>query len=290
MIIPAVKFKKDSHLKTDFYQICIHGNTQGTGLLEIDNNLAINNQDSKVKLKGKEVRDPTYGLPAVWVHEDQFAKAADAGYTVIPGLTVLITHLSEVIKNQAAELLSRIETEALLKQAHLVSLSDDLIPQLLSLTQVQRILQQLLNERVSIRELDTILEVLLEHAKQTQKINELTEFVRQRLAKTICRQLMNQQNNLSVLTLGSKLEQQINQSRSEDQLFLEPSITEQMLKSLIQQVEQMLKENKRPILLTSPGIRRNIRQLTQRVMPHLSVLSMNEIPMNVNVRAFGVVE
>lgn len=290
IIIPAVKLKKDSGLKSGFYQINIHGNGQGLGLLKIEQKLAINNQNSTTKLKGTEVRDPTYGLPAVWINEEQTTKAIDAGFTVIPGLTVLITHLSEIIKNQATELLTRPEAEALLKQAHLVSLSDELIPQLLSLTQVQRILQQLLNERVSIRELDLILEVLLEHAKQTPKINELTEFVRQRLAKTICRQLMHHQTNLSVLTLGSQLEQQINQAKSEDQLFLEPHITEQMLKSLIQQVEHMLKENKRPVLLTSPAIRRNIRQITQRVIPHLSVLSMNEIPMNVNVRAFGVVE
>ncbi|MCC5792170.1 MAG: FHIPEP family type III secretion protein [Legionellaceae bacterium] len=290
MRIPAVKFKRDASLNPQEYHIVIQGNTQAQGLLEPSRTLAINHQNSHLNLTGMAVRDPNYGLPAVWIDDSQLDTAQQAGFTLVPGILVLMTHVSEVLKKQCAELLSRQETEELLQQPHLQSMRDELIPKLLSLSQVQKILQQLLQEGVSIREMENIVEILLEHAQHTAEVNALTEQVRIRLAKTICRPLLNHQASLTVLTIAPSMEQIIHQSIANEQIIMEPAVTEQFIHSLIRQVEIMLKDNKRPVLLCSPRIRRYLRQLTVRVIPHLSVLSMNEIPLNINVEAYGVIE
>ena len=156
---------------------------------------------------------------------------------------------------------------------------------------MQRILQTLLQEKVSIRPLQQILELLLEHAKQLPDPIQLTELVRAGLAMPICQKLLGNQNSLYVLTLEPSLEQQLNQSISgKNHLALEPKITENLISALANQVETMLGERKRPILLCSSLLRRHIKQLTQRVIPHLTVLAMSEIPVTIQVESFGIVK
>ncbi len=211
--------------------------------------------------------------------------------TVCDPLMVLTTHLNEAIQSHIAELLSREETERLLLQSGIKTLSEELIPALLPLSHVQRILQNLLREKVSIRHLMQIVEILLEHAKKIPDPTQLTELVRAGLATSICQKLLANQNSLHVLTLEASLEQKLNQNIANKEFFaLEPSVTERLITSLAQQVEQMLGERKRPILLCSSLLRRHIKQLTQRVIPHLTVLAMNEIPVNIQVESFAVVK
>ena len=169
------------------------------------------------------------------------------------------------------------------------NLRDELIPGLLPFGHVQRILQNLLQEKVSIRFLTTILEVLLEHSKTITDPTQLTELVRARLATPICQKLIVNQNNLPVMTLAPALEQQLQMNLSNHNLALEPSLTEKFIISLAAQVEKMLAERKKPVLLCSSLLRRQIKQLTQRVIPHLTVLGMNEIPINIQVESFSVV-
>jgi flagellar biosynthesis protein FlhA len=294
-VLPEVKLKADKKLNFPLYQIAIQGNYSEANPLHLDRVLAILSSRAKAneqKLStGLEVRDPSYGLPARWIEPQDKQEAIDAGYTICEPLAVLSTHLNEIIYDHVMELLTREETEKLLLQPGIKNLSEELIPAILPLSHVQRILQTLLQEKVSIRYLQKIIELLLEHAKQIPDPVQLTEIVRAGLAMPICQKLLSNQNHLYVLTLDAALEQKLNQGvNNRDYLALEPNITEKLITSLAQQVEQMLGERKRPILLCSSLLRRHVRQLTQRVLPHLTVLAMNEIPVNVQVESFGVVK
>ncbi len=290
-VMPEVKLRADKKLNYPFYYLSIQGNHQGYHQLHMDKILAIGSNRSRPEkpLDGSiEVRDPSYNLPAMWIDLNQQDQALANSYTVCEPLTVLATHLNEVVQEHIADLLTRAETEALLEQPTISNLRDELIPALLSFGQVQRILQNLLQERVSIRHLGTILETLLEQAKNCTDLAQLTEIIRSRLGTPICQKLTNQ-GSLTVLTLAPSLEQKLNQGLTKEQWALEPSLTESLMASLITHVEKMLKQRKRPVLLCSSALRRHIRQLTQRVIPHLTVLAMNEVPMTIQVESFGVV-
>lgn len=293
-IIPEVKLRSEPKLSYPHYALYVQGNQQGVNVLYLDRDLAICANPLKsgdqYPFEGIEVREPSYGLPAFWLNNEQKQLALKAGYTVCDPLMVLVTHLSETVQNQLAELLNRTETEKLLDQESVKTLRDELIPGLLPLGHVQRVLHHLLQEKVSIRHLSTILEVLLEHGKTITDPTQLTELVRSRLAAPICQKLVTNQNRLPVLTLESALEQQLNQSLSNNNFALEPALTERLLVSLATQVEKMLAERKKPVLLCSSMLRRQIKQLTQRVIPHLTVLGMNEIPINIQVESFNVVK
>ena len=294
-VLPEVTIKADKKLGYPLYNIAIQGNSEGNNSLHLDKVLAIyspRNQQINLSLPaGIEVRDPSYGLPAAWIEPEAKVQALDTGYTVCDPLIVLTTHLNESIQSHIAELLTREETEKLLLQPGVKTLSEELIPALLPFGHVQRILQTLLQEKVSIRHLARIVEILLEHAKKIPEPMQLTELVRAGLATSICQKLLANQSSLHVLTLESSLEQKLNQNISNKDYFaLEPGVTESLITSLANQVEQMLGERKRPILLCSSLLRRHIKQLTQRVIPHLTVLAMNEIPVNVQVESFGIVK
>lgn len=294
-VLPEVQIKIDKKLSYPLYYIAIQGNSEGNNPLHLDKVLALlpsrNQQKNQNLPTGIEVHDPSYGLPAAWIEPLDQLIAIDSGYTVCEPLIVLTTHLNETIQSHIAKLLTREETEKLLVQPGIKVLSEELIPALLPLGHVQRILQTLLQEKVSIRHLAHILEILLEHAKKIPDPIQLTELVRAGLAMSICQKLLINQSSLHVLTLESTLEQKLNQNISNKDYFaLEPSVTESLITSLANQVEQMLGERKRPILLCSSLLRRHIKQLTQRVIPHLTVLAMNEIPINVQVESFGIVK
>lgn len=291
-VIPDIKLRAENKLNYPYYALCVQGNHQGINQFHANKLLAIASNHAKKtdKINGIEVHDPSYGLPAIWIDSHQQKLATDAGFTVCEPLTVLITHLNDVIQSHLAELLTRTETEILLDQSNLANLRDELIPSLLPLGHVQRILQQLLQEKVSIRFLSTILEVLLEHSKTITDPTQLTELVRARLATPICQKLMTQQNNLPVLTLSPALEQELNQGLNHNQWALEPKLTEKFIISLATQVEKMLAERKKPVLLCSSLLRRHIKQLTQRVIPHLTVLGMNEIPITIQIESYSVLQ
>ena len=294
-VLPEVKIKIDKKLNYPLYNIAIQGNNEGNNPLHFDKVLAImslrNQKKNNSLVKGIVVRDPSYGLPAAWIESEDKSLAIDEGYTVCEPLTVLTTHFNETIQSHINELLTREETERLLLQPGIKTLSEELIPSLLPLGHVQRILQTLLQEKVSIRHLAQILEILLEHAKRIPDPTQLTEIVRAGLALSICQKLLTNQSSLHVLTLESALEQKLNQNiATKDHFSLEPGLTENLITSLATQVEQMLGERKRPILLCSSLLRRHMKQLTQRVIPHLTVLAMSEIPVNIQVESFGIVK
>lgn len=292
-VIPEVKLFSDNHLQFPYYTINIQGNNQGYHQLHLDKILAIiphptPNKEKMLK-QGIEVRDPSYGLPSIWIDTSLQTQATNAGYTLCDPLSLITTHLKELLQTHIAELLTRTETELLLGQIGLCHLRDELIPTILSLGAVQRILQNLLAEKVSIRPLSIILEVLIENAKNSTDPTQLTEIVRTHLGSPICQKLMANHNSLPVLTLSPALEQKLVQGLAKDQWSLEPGFTESFMNSLANHVEKMLGERKRPVLLCSTVLRRPIKQFTQRVIPHLTVLAMSEIPVNILVESFAVV-
>ncbi|MBA2709682.1 MAG: FHIPEP family type III secretion protein [Tatlockia sp.] len=292
-VIPEVKILSDKKINFPYYSINIQGNSLGFNQLHFDKILAIISNRTKITdtfIQAIEVRDPSYGLSALWIDANQKNLAIDSGYTLCEPIQVLTTHLKEVVHNHIAELLTRTETEHLLEQATVARLSEELIPSMLPLSQVQRILQNLLQEKVSIRHLGMILEILVEHAKNINDPSQLTEIVRSHLATPICQKLIANQNALYVLTLAPTLEQKLSKNLTKEQWTVEPVLTENLLTSLAQQVEKMIGERKRPILLCSSALRRQIKNLTQRVIPHLTVLAMNEVPVNIPIESFAVVQ
>jgi flagellar biosynthesis protein FlhA len=295
LVLPTVRLRDSKKLARNAYRISIFGAKVGEGALSPDRFLAINPGGTRAALEGLPAKDPSYGLPAIWLPPESHSEASALGYTVVDPLTVLVTHFSELMKQNSAALLSRAETERLVARVRetQASLVDELIPSVLSLSDVQRVLQQLLREKVSIRNIEFILEVLVDQGKVTRDPDQLTEAVRQKLGGLICQSLTNDAGELYVLTLDPALEQAMSSSiRAVDDkaaLVLEPKLMEQIVTALAGQVEKMLGKNLMPVLLCSPSLRRHTKALTERVLPHLSVLSLSEIPTTVSVRSFGMV-
>lgn len=295
LVIPRVRVKDNKKLPPNSYIINIYGAKVAEGELLVDSILAINPGNVKDKVDGVETTDPTYGLPAVWISREQRDSARTAGYTMVEPITVLMTHLSEILRRQAANLLNRSETERLIERVRTQDpgLVEELIPAVLTLTDVQKVLQYLLKEKVSIRNLEQILEVLVDAGKMNKSPEYLTELVRQKLAPIIVQNLTNDDGDLFVLTLDPNIEQTINSSvanaNESIQLLLEPKMVEQVISRLASQVEKMMNANLMPVLLCAPELRRHLFRLTERVMPHLSVLSMSEVPHSIRLKSFGMV-
>jgi len=294
-VVPKVRIKDDKRVNPNAYQICLFGVPFGSGELLAERTLAIHPGGDRRKLQGIETKDPTYGLPAVWILEDQRANARSAGYTLVDPVTVFITHLSEVIRQNVAEMLTRSETERLIARVRQSQpgLVDELVPAVLTLTDVQKVLQNLLREKVPIRNLEAVLEVLVDGGRLKKDPDVLTELVRQKLGSVICQTLASPAGDLHVLTFDPAIENTIVSGiKAVDErtaLVLEPRFAEQVLSRMSAQVERMMKSNILPVLLCAPEVRRHVRQVTQRVLPHLAVLSLTEVPHSVNLRSFGVV-
>ena len=294
-ILPKVKLIQDSPLADDAYELHVQGSRVGRGELHFDALLAINPGGKRPKLEGRETRDPAYGLPAQWINADQRLYARGAGYTLVDPETVLITHLGEVVKRHAPELLTRAETERLVARVReqQASLVDELIPGVMSYTDIQKVLQQLLREHVSIRSAETILEVLVDAGKTLKLTEDLVERVRERLGPTICQRVSNVDGELHVLTLAPELERSIvsavRQREGAGVLITELGQLEALLKGLAKQSEAMMSRNHLPVLLCPSPVRRHLRALIQRSLPHVTVLGINEVPSTVVVKAFGTV-
>lgn len=294
-VIPKVRMKDDKKLEPNAYDIGVYGTRVGGGEILSDRILAINPGGERAKLEGIETKDPTYGLPAIWIVEDVRQQARSAGYTLVEPATVLMTHISELIRQQSPNLLTRNETEEIINRVkqQQTGLVDELIPNILSMGEVQKVLQELLREKVSIRNIGQILEVLVDNGARSKDPEVLTEMVRQQLGSVICQGLTSHEGELYVMTLDPTIEQAIASSiRAVDErssLVLEPKFSEQLLKRIAGEVEKMLNSNMMPVLLCAPSLRRHLRKLTERIVPHMSVLSLTEVPNNCQLRAFSMV-
>jgi flagellar biosynthesis protein FlhA len=289
LVLPRVRFRDSSKQGANAYEITLFGVAVARGEIQKDRLLAIHAGGEARKLKGIETRDPTYGLPAVWIEESERETARTARFTLVDAPTVFLTHLSEVLKQNAATLLTRAETERILARVRVThpGMVEELIPTVLSLADVQKVLQNLL------RNVESILETLADSGRASKDPGHLTELVRQKLGAAICQPLTAEASALHVLTLDPAIEQSLAQSiRAVDErstLVVEPKFAEQVITRLAQQCERMMKNNLMPVLLCSPDLRRHVRTLSERVMPHLRVISVAEIPSTVDLKAFGTV-
>ncbi len=294
-VFPRVRVKDEKKLGPNRYEVRIFGTKVADGDVVADRTLAINPGGERERLDGIATKDPTYGLPAFWILDELKGRAREAGYTVVDPVTVLITHFTEVIKQQAPNLLTRGETDRLIGRVReqQPSLVQDLVPKVLTLGEVQKVLQSLLREKVPIRNMEAILEVLSDHGARVKEADQLTELVRERLGATICQTLANPSGELYVLTFDPVVEQQMTASiRSVDDrsaLAIEPRFAEQLLRKLTAEADRMLSSELMPVILCAPNLRRHVRRFTERLMPQLSVLSLSEVPNNLNLKAFGMV-
>lgn len=295
-VIPKVQIGPMAALPANGYEIHFQGSRVGQGELRVDRVMAIDPGGAKAKLEGEPARDPAYGLPAQWVLPEQRQFARSAGYTLVDPDTVLITHLSELVRRQSADLLTRRDTEQLLQRVRdrHGSLIDDLVPAVMSFSDVQKVLQALLREQVSIRHIEAILEVLVDAGKTIKAHEELAEKVRERLGPFICQGLRDPQGDLQVLTLAPDVERVLlanvraNESRST--LFTEVEQLDGFMKSLSKQAESMMGRNLPPVILCPSPIRRALRGLLHRSMPYITVIGVNEIPSSVSVRSFAALQ
>jgi flagellar biosynthesis protein FlhA len=295
LVLPRVRFKDSPRLSTDRYEIYIDGVLAGRGEARADRLLAIHPTGDIKAVPGESTRDPTYGLPALWIEHRQRESAVAARFTLVDADTVLMTHLTEVLRRESATLLTRAETDRLLARVRQAqpTLVEELIPTVLAVSDVQRVLQALLKEKVSIRNIEAILETLADAGRSSKDIGALTERARHRLAPAICQGLLGDTNALHVLTIDPATEAQLMQSlhgaEARQSWALDPKLAEQLMARLVAQCERMMKSNLLPVLLCSPELRRHLRMLSERVLPHLRVLSMTEVPQSVELKSFAVV-
>lgn len=293
-VLPEVRIKENNQLSAKQYEICIQGNRIAKAELMPDKILAIN-PGNRPKIDGVETQEPTFGLPATWIDSDKSNYARSLGFTIVDPLTVLVTHFSEVVKVGAANLLDRSATEELInriRQQH-SGLIEELIPTVLTYSEIQKVLQKLLEEKVSIKNIALILESMIEIGKVNKNIEAITDKVREGLAGTICQRLVSEDENIHVLTMEPSLERKILQGIQTDEnsssLLLEPGITDKLLASVASSAEKMMAANRLPVILCTPAIRRHLKKLLNRVLPHATVLSLSEVPSNAKIRAFGVI-
>jgi len=297
MVLPPVKFTPSSKVATHAYEISTYGVTCGRGEIHPERMLAIHPTGDIKLVPGVETREPTYGLAALWIEETHRELARSHRFTLVDPPTVFITHLSEVLRQQSPQLLTRAETDKLLQRVRLAQagLVEELIPTVLSVSDVQKVLQGLLREKVSIRNIEAVIETLADAGRHTKDAASLIELVRQRLGPAICRQLMGDATTLEVLTLDPQVENTLRAAHasavaiSGAALMVEPRFAEQLIARVVGHSEQMMKRNLLPVLLCAPEIRRHVRGLTERALPHMRVLALTEIPNNVPLKSFGTV-
>ena len=296
-IVPPLHIRDNLQLKSSEYGILIKGVEVSRGSIMIGRLLAMNPGTIEKEIDGIQTTEPTFGLPAVWITTSDKQKAQMAGYTVVDPSTVITTHIKETIKRHASELLGRQETQALIdkfKESN-PKVIEELIPDVLSLGKVQKVLQNLLKEQVSIRDLRTILEQLADYGPSSKDTDILTEYVRQAMARPITKQFQSADGSLSVVTLDRGVEELIQSSiqRTEVASFLalEPTVAEKLLVKLQEAVEAMSPQiETSPVLLASPGIRHHLRKFVERFIPDLAVLSHSEITPSVQIKTLKVVD
>jgi len=296
-IVPPLHIRDNLQLKSSEYGILIKGVEVSRGSIMTGRLLAMNPGTIEKEIDGIQTTEPTFGLPAVWITTSDKQKAQMAGYTVVDPSTVITTHIKETIKRHASELLGRQETQALIdkfKESN-PKVIEELIPDVLSLGKVQKVLQNLLKEQISIRDLRTILEQLADYGPSSKDTDILTEYVRQAMARPITKQFQSADGSLSVMTLDRGVEELIQSSiqRTEVASFLalEPTVAEKLLVKLQEAVEAISPQiETSPVLLASPGIRHHLRKFVERFIPDLAVLSHNEIIPSVQIKTLKVVD
>ena len=294
MIVPVIRLRDNIQLAPYEYSIKIKGVEVSKGELQSDSLLAMDPGTAEGGLKGKKTIEPAFGLPAVWISTKDRDSAEMKGYTIIDLPSVVATHLTQVIKKYAYQLLGRQEVQSLIdnvKETNPV-IVEELVPKLLSVGKVQKVLSNLLREEICIRDMVTILETLADYAPLTTDTDVLTEYVRQALSRAISQKYIEKNGSNGVITIDPTLEQElagaVQKSDFGSYIAIAPEKMETILNNLSEQVQNAAATGDQPIVLTSPGLRPYFKRMVEGVLPNLIVLSYNEIDADANITAVGM--
>ncbi|AVQ99060.1 flagellar biosynthesis protein FlhA [Oceanobacillus sp. M65] len=295
IVIPVVRIRDNIQLNPNEYQMKIKGNQVAEGELLLDHYLAMSPDIADDDIDGIDTKEPAFGLPAKWINEDVKDEAELSGYTVVDPPSVVSTHITEVIKKHAHVLLGRQETKQLidhLKESYPI-LVEEVTPEPLSVGDIQKVMAKLLKENISIRNLPVIFETLADFSKLTNDTELLGEYVRQALSPQITKQYAEDDSSLKVLTVSGKVEkliaENIQQTEHGNYLALDPDSQQEIVKSLHNEAEKLSLQEETAIVLCSPAVRMYLKQLVERFLPQVVVLSYNELEPTVQVQSVGVV-
>lgn len=294
-IVPPMHIRDNLQLKPGGYSFLVKGIEAAKGELMLNHYLAMNPGTAEEQLSGIETKEPVFGLPALWIHERDKEKAQWAGYTVVELPTVITTHLSEVIKNHVHELLGRQEVQSLLdalSETH-PKVVEEIVPKLVPLGIVQKVLQNLLRERIPIRDILSILEALADYSPYTKDVDILTEYARQKLARSISKLYQSPEGVIHLMTLDPKIEEilasAIQRTDQGSYLALDPKIAQKILSKIHASIEKFVGKGLQSLILTSPAVRVHLKRLTERFIPSLIVISYNDIDPKVDIQSLGAV-
>ena len=294
-VVPMIRLRDNIQLNPNQYIIKIKGIQVSEGEILFDHYMAMNPGYVEEEITGIPTFEPSFHLPAIWITEGQRERAETLGYTVVDPPSIIATHLTEIIRGHIFELLTRQDVQNLInniQESHQTLISE-LVPKLLSIGEIQKVLQNLLREGISIRDLVTILETLADYASNTRDTDVLTEYVRQSLKRAISNKFFPASEMTSVVTLDPKVEQNImgavKQSEQGSYLALDPSLTKDIIDSVQAEVHKLEELGKNPIIITSPIVRMYFKRLTQDYFKDLVVVSYNEIDSNVELQSVGMV-
>ncbi len=294
LVVPPIRIRDNIQLHPSTYVFKIKGSEFAVYEILPDQFMAMDPGTATSKLNGIEVEEPAFGLPAVWIQSSQRERAEMAGYTVVDPSTVVATHLTEVIRKNAHEILGRQELQQLLdnvKETYPL-VHDEVIPNVVSHSTLLKVLQNLLKENVSIRHMVNILESLAD-CKGINEVDTLTEISRQGLARHICKPLLDETGTLKVISLNPQLEQMLSNALQKIdgsvQLGIDPASAQKLLERIRNKIEEVMQEGHSPIILCSSALRLSIKRITERIAPRLIVLSYQEIPTSVKLESIGLI-
>ena len=294
-VIPAIHIRDNLQLKPNQYTVILKGVEIARGELLPGHWLALTS-DKTPRVKGIETKEPAFGLPAVWIAEKEKESVQARGVVVVDPATVVTTHLTEIVKAHADELLGRQEVQSLIDNLAKTypRVVEELIPKVVSAGTLHRVLQRLLRERISIRDLLTVLETLADYAPLTKNIDILTGYVRQALARTITKQYRDSEGGITVVMLSPEIEDKISQSvqhtEYESYLSVDPNWVQKVVRGVQKFLGTFASRGLQPIVLCSPGARIHFRKVLEKFVPNIIVLSHNEITHDVNIKSLGIVE
>jgi len=294
-IVPVVRIVDNMRLRPNEYRVKLRESEIARYELLPDHYLAMNTGLVEDEISGVVTKEPAFGLTAIWVPQSQRDRAERLGYTIVEPTAVLATHLTELLMMYAPEIISRQDTQSLVDHAKQTAKSvvEELIPNVLTLGEVQKVLQALLRERVSIRNLELILQTLADFGPRTREAEVLTEYVRHALARQICASYADEEGQLRVVTLSPDLERElldaIRQADAGEYVPIDPARAEQIARTTVQSVQPLVLSGQEPVVLTSAQVRRYFRRIVERHMPKLVVLSYNEIDPAIRLESEGQV-
>jgi flagellar biosynthesis protein FlhA len=295
MVIPPIHIRDNLQLNSSEYQILLKGVKIAGAELMVNHYLAMDPGDATRKIEGIETKEPAFNIPACWIPEARKEEAKLSGYTVVDDATIMATHLTEVLRKHASELLGRQEVQNLLDNLSKAypKAVEELVPNLLPLGAVQKVLQNLLEERISIRDLLTIVETLADCAPLTKDPDLLTEYVRNKMSRSIISPHIGEDGYLKLITMSQDVEdillKGIQKTEHGSYLSVDPSIADSIISSIKNEAEKAMSKNIQPILLTTPLIRRHLRKMVEYFVPSLMVLSQSELLNDIGFKAIGKV-